>query len=172
MLMKLHSHYHAVSLYMYDLYIYKMSCLISFPSNRYLLGFLSYLVEMKIFKKIKVSFLMVGHTHEDIDQVFSRWVLPNVWRQFLYGLELKIDPPLLSLIPLQQTKCNFSNISSHKIIYIQTTKITEIRMPMTGLNFIPHSSENMWMTEWVKHKNFSPNKICIFSSMDKTLTLY
>ena len=27
----------------------------------------------KNFNKIKVSFLMVGHTHEDIDQMFSRF---------------------------------------------------------------------------------------------------
>ncbi|XP_052692810.1 uncharacterized protein LOC128171098 [Crassostrea angulata] len=41
--------------------------------NRYILGFLCWLVEIGVFKKIKVSFLMVGHTHEDIDQVFSRF---------------------------------------------------------------------------------------------------
>ncbi|XP_063406405.1 uncharacterized protein LOC134690365 [Mytilus trossulus] len=41
--------------------------------NRYLFAFLGLLVELKVFKKIKVSFLPVGHTHEDIDQVFSRF---------------------------------------------------------------------------------------------------
>ncbi|XP_061174842.1 uncharacterized protein LOC133183984 [Saccostrea echinata] len=41
--------------------------------NRFILGFLCWLVEIGIFKKIKISFLMVGHTHEDIDQVFSRF---------------------------------------------------------------------------------------------------
>nr|XP_054753079.1 uncharacterized protein LOC129258865 isoform X1 [Lytechinus pictus] len=40
--------------------------------NRHVFAFLSLLVELKIFKKIKVGFLMVGHTHEDIDQLFSR----------------------------------------------------------------------------------------------------
>ncbi len=40
--------------------------------NRYVLAFLSLLVELGIFKKVKVSFLMVGHTHEDVDQFFSR----------------------------------------------------------------------------------------------------
>ncbi|XP_030848478.1 uncharacterized protein LOC115927151 [Strongylocentrotus purpuratus] len=40
--------------------------------NRHVFAFLSLLVELNIFKKIKVGFLMVGHTHEDVDQFFSR----------------------------------------------------------------------------------------------------
>ena len=63
--------------------------------NQYILSFLSYLVQMKIFSEVSfqtyssncvvhfdnefntsiqihLSFLMVGHTHEDVDQVFSR----------------------------------------------------------------------------------------------------
>ena len=31
------------------------------------------LVEKGIFKKIKVNFLLVGHTHDHIDQMFSRF---------------------------------------------------------------------------------------------------
>ena len=40
--------------------------------NRHLMEFCAYLVAIGVFKKIKVSFLPVGHTHEDIDQLFSR----------------------------------------------------------------------------------------------------
>ncbi|XP_060561075.1 uncharacterized protein LOC132720867 [Ruditapes philippinarum] len=40
--------------------------------NAFFLTFLAWLVKTGIFKKVKLSFLMVGHTHEDIDQVFSR----------------------------------------------------------------------------------------------------
>ncbi|XP_063439429.1 uncharacterized protein LOC134720824 isoform X3 [Mytilus trossulus] len=60
--------------------------------NRFVFGFLSLLVELGVFKKVKVSFLMVGHTHEDVDQVFSRfssWLarqavltLPKLMRAF------------------------------------------------------------------------------------------
>lgn len=39
--------------------------------NRWLLALLALLVEKGIFQKIKLSFLMVGHTHADIDQFFS-----------------------------------------------------------------------------------------------------
>ena len=37
------------------------------------MGYLCHLVEEKVFDKIKLSFLMVGHTHEDVDQMFSRY---------------------------------------------------------------------------------------------------
>lgn len=40
--------------------------------SRFMFGFLGYLVQLGVFKVIVVSFLPVGHTHEDIDQMFSR----------------------------------------------------------------------------------------------------
>ena len=41
--------------------------------SKVLMTFLSLLVEKNIFKKVKVNYLLVGHTHEIIDQVFSRF---------------------------------------------------------------------------------------------------
>ena len=38
-------------------------------------GYLSILVEMGIFKKVKVGFLLVGHTHDHIDQIFSHFLV-------------------------------------------------------------------------------------------------
>ena len=40
--------------------------------NRYVLGWLAYLVQIGLFDEVYVSFLPKGHTHEDIDQMFSR----------------------------------------------------------------------------------------------------
>jgi hypothetical protein len=40
--------------------------------NKYVLGYLSWLVQRGVFEEIELSFLPVGHTHEDIDQMFSR----------------------------------------------------------------------------------------------------
>jgi hypothetical protein len=40
--------------------------------NQYLLGWLASLVQWGVFDEVVVSFLPVGHTHEDIDQIFSR----------------------------------------------------------------------------------------------------
>jgi hypothetical protein len=39
--------------------------------NRYLLAFLSLLMAREIFERVRLGFLMVGHTHEDIDGCFG-----------------------------------------------------------------------------------------------------
>ena len=39
--------------------------------NKYMLAFADRLVRKGVFKEVVLSFLMVGHTHEDIDQLFS-----------------------------------------------------------------------------------------------------
>ena len=41
--------------------------------NRYVLAVCNMLVAKGIFKKVKLSFLPVGHTHDDCDQMFSRF---------------------------------------------------------------------------------------------------
>jgi len=40
--------------------------------NKWVLAYLSWLVQRGVFETIELSFLPVGHTHEDIDQLFSR----------------------------------------------------------------------------------------------------
>jgi hypothetical protein len=51
--------------------------------NQVTMTFLCILVHFGVFNKIKVSFLQVGHTHEDIDQMFSRlsvvWGPVDIW---------------------------------------------------------------------------------------------
>ncbi len=40
--------------------------------NRFLFSYIESLIHWNIFDQVEVSFLPVGHTHEDIDQTFSR----------------------------------------------------------------------------------------------------
>ena len=39
--------------------------------NSTVFGYLSMLVKQGVFRKVKVNFLLVGHTHDHIDQMFS-----------------------------------------------------------------------------------------------------
>jgi len=43
--------------------------------NQIVFGYLNMLVELGIFEKVKVGFLIVGHTHDHIDQMFSRFAV-------------------------------------------------------------------------------------------------
>ena len=40
--------------------------------NRYVFGYLNFLVDCGLFESVEINFLPVGHTHTDIDQLFSR----------------------------------------------------------------------------------------------------
>ncbi|XP_065925368.1 uncharacterized protein [Magallana gigas] len=40
--------------------------------NKYFLGMMAYLVKHDFVKEVYMSFLLVGHTHEDVDQCFSK----------------------------------------------------------------------------------------------------
>ncbi|KAI8517519.1 hypothetical protein Bbelb_035360 [Branchiostoma belcheri] len=41
--------------------------------NNYIIAFAAWLVHLRIFRKVKLCYLMNGHTHEDVDQMFSRF---------------------------------------------------------------------------------------------------
>ena len=43
--------------------------------NRYVYAFWSLLVAKRIFRKVYVNFMIVGHTHDDIDALFGRWTM-------------------------------------------------------------------------------------------------
>ena len=59
------------------------------PDNKskHFLAFISFLVEQKIFHKVKLSYLIVGHTQKDVDQYFSciSWFIKKVL-QTIYTL--------------------------------------------------------------------------------------
>ena len=41
--------------------------------NQIVFRYLSILVELRIFQKVKVGFLLIGHNHDHIDQMFSHF---------------------------------------------------------------------------------------------------
>ena len=43
--------------------------------NKIMFGYLKKLVELGIFQKVKVGFLLIGHTHDHIDQMLSHFAV-------------------------------------------------------------------------------------------------
>lgn len=60
--------------------------------NRFVLGFCELLFTLDIFKEVHLSFLHVGHTHEDIDASFSQLSMK------LRNSDAETMPKLLSLL--------------------------------------------------------------------------
>ncbi|WAR04394.1 hypothetical protein MAR_019763 [Mya arenaria] len=61
--------------------------------NRFMLGFCELLIRLEVFREVHLSFLMVGHTHEDIDAQFS------VISKTLRKLDVETLPKLLQILP-------------------------------------------------------------------------
>ena len=77
--------------------------------NRYLFAYLSLLVARGTFKMIQVGFLMVGHTHEDIDAMFSKFseklrtsmtfTFPHLMQHFQSCQTTRPTPFMLTHVP-------------------------------------------------------------------------
>ena len=76
--------------------------------NQFLMAFLSLLTAKGVFKEIQVGFLLVGHTHEDIDAYFSHlskalkntntFVLADLMKAFMQSQELSFMPEFVQEI--------------------------------------------------------------------------
>jgi hypothetical protein len=77
--------------------------------NQYMLAYLSLLVAKGVFETITVGFLMVGHTHEDIDALFSKlaelsrkstsFTLPHMMKLFERCISTKATASLVTEVP-------------------------------------------------------------------------
>jgi hypothetical protein len=77
--------------------------------NWHLLAFLSLLMARDVFEEVKLGFLVVGHTHEDIDGCFgylskklrdeNNHIFTNFMRDFMISQERPFIPQLIKVIP-------------------------------------------------------------------------
>ena len=84
--------------------------------NRYLFAYLSLLVARGVFKIVQLGFLMVGHTHEDIDAMLSRfseklrvtqtYTLPHLMDTLRTSSSSAPAPFLLTEVPNFKKYCN------------------------------------------------------------------
>ena len=77
--------------------------------NRWVFAFCSLLVYRAIFREIYINFLIVGHTHEDIDALFGRWstrlktedypTIPKLMKSFMDCERPPVIPHLIEEVP-------------------------------------------------------------------------
>jgi hypothetical protein len=77
--------------------------------NRYVFCFWSLLVARRIVKEVVVSFMIVGHTHDDIDASFGRWsmelrekdhpTLPFLMQSYMEMEDVPFIPHLIEEVP-------------------------------------------------------------------------
>ena len=77
--------------------------------NRYVFVFWSLLVAKHIFHEVYVSFMLVGHTHDDIDALFGRWsmqlkkenfpTIPSFMKSFMDVDSVPTVPHLIEEVP-------------------------------------------------------------------------
>ena len=77
--------------------------------NRYVFAFCSLLTLHNVFKEVYINFLIVGHTHDDIDALFGRWsyklggadypTLPLLMKSFMDTESWPIIPHLIEEVP-------------------------------------------------------------------------
>ena len=77
--------------------------------NRYVYAYWSLLVAKRIFREVYVNFMIVGHTHEDIDALFGRWsmllkkenfpTIPALMKLFMDVESIPTIPHLIEEVP-------------------------------------------------------------------------
>ncbi len=82
--------------------LFQMDDFVEDNENRHLLAFLSLLTTKDVFEEVKLVFLVVGHTHEDIDGCFgylskklreeNNYILMDLMRAFMISQERSFIP--------------------------------------------------------------------------------
>ena len=77
--------------------------------NRWVFAFCSLLVHKGVFREIFINFLIVGHTHDDIDALFGRWsrrlrendypTIPKLMKSFMDAESQPVIPHLIEEVP-------------------------------------------------------------------------
>ena len=135
--------------------------------NRYLMSYFEFLVRQGVFSTVEVGFLPVGHTHEDIDQAFSKTserlklnnaiTLDDLHEQlsFCYGEEAKVQQ-LRRLVNwsglCEQTNClrKIDNITQFRYFRIRRIGKTNAVDSFSGLYYSEWHVKHKWSDEWKK----------------------
>lgn len=99
--------------------------------NNPFIQFCAVLVNRGLFKKIRITFLPVGHTHCDIDQMFSKWV-DFISRHNVYTIDELVSLISLAYTPIPEGEWN--NMIPDFLGWLKTGKFR----PIQGISFPKH----------------------------------
>ena len=111
--------------------------------NRYVFCFRSLLVANKIFREVYVNFMIVGHTHDDIDALFGRWsmalkkesfpTIPLLMKSFMDVEAVPTIPHLIEEVP------NFKFIENGIVVgenaLLGHTKVQQFKFYVNATNY-------------------------------------
>ncbi|XP_068753053.1 uncharacterized protein [Montipora capricornis] len=127
--------------------------------NQFVIIFLAVLVKRQIFKKVKINFLMVGHTHEDIDQFFSK-IAASIAKKNIRTLR-----ELMELVDEAYTPC--PHVEFVDVIYDVKSWLREAKAELHNITnphcFVLRETETGNVV--LKYKNWSRDKTWKPSSM-------
>ncbi|GBG61252.1 hypothetical protein CBR_g19784 [Chara braunii] len=100
--------------------------------SKYVLAYLVYLVHMKVFEKIKLNFLLVGHTHDNIDQMF------NCFSRALAHRDAYDLPALETVIRQSYTKYAGVHVERVFEVYDWKAYVKDHLAPLHDISFNQH----------------------------------
>ncbi|GBG93172.1 hypothetical protein CBR_g59873 [Chara braunii] len=100
--------------------------------NKFVLTYLVYLVHMKVFEKMKLNFLLVGHPHENIDQMFSCFSRA-IARRDAYDL------PALETV-IRQSSTKYAGVHVERVFEVYDCKayVKDHLAPLHDISFNQH----------------------------------
>ena len=109
--------------------------------NRHVYAYWSLLVAKRIFHKVYVNFMKVGHTHDDIDALFGRWsmllkkenfpTIPALMKSFMDVESIPTIPHLIKEVPDFKSFIEGAILNKEKVL-VGHTKLQQVKFYLDG----------------------------------------
>ena len=127
--------------------------------NRYVYAYWSLLVAKRIFREVYVNFMIVGHTHDDIDALFGRWsmllkkenfpTIPALMKSFIDLESIPTIPHLIEEVPDFKSFIEGAIVDKEEVL-VGHTKQQQVKFYLDGMG-CPRMKYKLFCTdvEWL-----------------------
>ena len=127
--------------------------------NRYVYAYWSLLVAKKIFREVYVNFMIVGHTHDDIDALFGRWsmllkkenfpTIPALMKSFMDVESISSIPHLIGEVSDFKSFIERAILDKEEVL-VGHTKLQQVKFYLDGTR-CPRMKYKLFCTdvEWL-----------------------